>query len=201
MPKQILIGLTGFKQSGKDSTAEHLVKMFGFEQRAFAAKMKQAVANLFDITVEQVDEFKVQKTVGRYPIESEIPYAEVILEFETTQVSWTWREFLQRFGTEMARHTFGEHFWVNLLMCEPFYTHTVISDCRFINEMRAVKENGGQIVQVVRPGYESDGHASEDAPPSHLVDYVLHNDGDKGDLFLAVEKMLYDLYHIEPEVG
>lgn len=193
MPKPMLIGLTGYKQVGKDTTAEYLCKYYDFQRRAFADKLKEAVANLLGIPLEDVDSYKADGRfrVGIVRTDFFGGPALVLREF-------TWREFLQRFGTEMGRKTFHEDFWINLLFSRPFYKNTVISDCRFPNELRTVKEHGGKVVQIVRPGYEPDGHASELPPPDHLVDYVLPNDGDTIELFSRVEVMMTELFNIEP---
>jgi len=186
-----LIGINGFKGAGKDTVAGHLARMYGFTHYAFADKLKQAVANLFGITVDQVNEFKEI-------MKDDLPKGEVHLQImnETTW-AFDWREFLQRFGTEMGRNTFGSEFWVNLLMSKPFYGPVVISDARFQNEMIAIKNQGGKIVRIERPGCEAEEHVSEREPDFKLVDYTIKNDLDKIHLFLEVEKMLTELYGIE----
>jgi hypothetical protein len=186
-----VIGLCGYKGSGKDTVGGYLERMYGFERRAFATKMKEAVAALFDITVEQVDMYK--------GMESEIPLTEVILEHGTTQHSWTWREFMQRFGTEMGRNVFGPDFWVNLAMSTPMTRPTVFTDVRFANELRGIKAIGGKIVWIERAGYGSDGHASEQKPSLGQIDYVIHNNSDHVDLYELVEEMVGILYGMEPE--
>ena len=75
----------------------------------------------------------------------------------------TAREVLQFVGTDIFRRMY-EPVWVNLLMNKikmdsPLVA--VIADCRFDNEARAVKEEGGILVYLTRRPSE-DSHSSED---------------------------------------
>ena len=183
-----IVGMTGFKGSGKDTVAKHLVKMYGFERYAFADKMKEAIAALLGIPLEKVDEWKEPTLDG-------LPRAEVIVSvMNNTEYAFEWREFLQRFGTEMGRGVFGQDFWVNLLISRPWYTPVVVSDVRLRNEAIALKELGAAIVRIERPGYESDGHESEQMLPA---DYVLNNDSDRMQLYVRIDHMMQELYNMQ----
>jgi hypothetical protein len=75
----------------------------------------------------------------------------------------TAREVLQFVGTDIFRRMY-EPVWVNLLMNkikEDSPLVAVIADCRFDNEARAVKEEGGILVYLTRRPSE-DSHSSED---------------------------------------
>ena len=43
----MIIGLTGYKGSGKDTAASHLVEKYGFTRVAFADKLKKSAAACF----------------------------------------------------------------------------------------------------------------------------------------------------------
>jgi hypothetical protein len=156
----MLIGINGFKGAGKDTVGDILVKHYGFTKLSFAAKLKQSVAALFDIPLEDVDRYKNLD-------------ASVVVMGK----SMSFRVFLQRYGTESHREVFGDTFWVEQLLPIPHWSKKyVITDARFENELRAVREYDGYNVQVVRPGIEGDGHASEVAPHAKLIDYVITNE-------------------------
>jgi hypothetical protein len=53
----------------------------------------------------------------------------------------------------------------------------VITDVRYPNEAERVQALGGCVIEVTRPGLNSDGHASETPLPRELVDLVIENDG------------------------
>lgn len=183
----ILIGIHGRKQVGKDTIANYLVQEYDFQKIAFADKLEEAVANLFDIEVDRVDQLKDGGS---------IPLAEVILQVGSTEWSFSWREFLQRFGTEMGRNTFGENFWIRL-WDEQYRSgsgdYIVVPDVRFENEAIWISGAGGYIIEVTRPGYESDGHVSEAGIPEDLIDAWIDNNKDIGRLYDDVDQLMEDI--------
>jgi hypothetical protein len=184
----MLIGLSGCKGVGKDTVGRILVQEHGFTRIAFADKLKQAVANLFDISIEQVDEWKNHPGAD-YNVEVMIHYP------PDHEYAFTWRLFLQRFGTEMGRNTFGRHFWVD--QWKRAYDEAegdiVVTDVRFVNEVMEITIYEADIVEITRPGHEPDGHESEEPLPSKLIDYTIDNSGSLDDLRTAVGVMLDEL--------
>jgi hypothetical protein len=62
------------------------------------------------------------------------------------------RWILQWWGTEVCRNHFHDDIWIAALQSRLARRsdHTVISDVRFPNEIKAIKEQGGRIVWVQR---------------------------------------------------
>jgi hypothetical protein len=186
----MLIGLGGCKRVGKDTAAQWLIDEQGYTRLAFADKLKEAVASLFGISIEQVDHFK-QEGVH---VEIDLP---VTSDYINDKLVLSWREFLQRFGTEMGRNTFGQNFWIRqwsdsytaLWVMQPDEAQkVVVTDVRFENEAKEIKLQGGYIIEITRPGYNPDGHASEEPIPSILVDATVRNESNLEDFrtrFLA----------------
>jgi len=174
----MLVGFAGRKGAGKDTAASFLIEQ-GYTRIAFADKLKEAVSNLFGIELDLVD---AMKDYGRIDV--------IHRDLFTTEL--TGRIFLQRFGTEMGRNTFGQNFWVDqwhdtwtaLSVMEPdkFHTGVVVTDVRFTNEALAIHQAGGYIIDIARSGYEPDGHASEEPLPSNIIDAYILNDGSLDDL-------------------
>ena len=170
----MLIGLTGCKGAGKDTAASFLED---YHVMKFAGPLKSAVAALFDLkSVDDVDALKEYMAwiEIRHPLSSEA-------------INMSWRTFLQRFGTEMGRKTFGADFWVDqweiaytqLSVLDPdAFRHVAVTDTRFVNEALRIKNSGGYIIEIRRPGHEPDGHASEEPLPDDLVDATVLNDSD-----------------------
>nr|MBA3403980.1 hypothetical protein [Gemmatimonadaceae bacterium] len=53
-----------------------------------------------------------------------------------------------------CREVLGEYVWVNLALKAALnHDKVVIADCRFLNEAMAVKEAGGFLVKIDRPGH------------------------------------------------
>lgn len=194
----MLIGLTGNKGVGKDTVGQYLVDNYGFTRMGFADKLKEAVANLFNIKFEQVDHFKsvkVQCTVYE-DIETDDEFkAGGYYEWS----GYTWREFLQRFGTEMGRYTFGTNFWVDLwesqytalsVMKPDEFRRVVVTDVRFENEAARILSSSGFIAEVIRSGHSPDGHASEAGLDEDLIDDLIINNGTVEELYQSVDRLM-----------
>jgi hypothetical protein len=141
----MIIGVCGFIGSGKDTVADYLVNLHHFRRESFANTLKDAVAAVFgwDRTMlegrtkqarewrEQVDSWWAQR-LG-------IPHL-------------TPRWILQHWGTEVCRKNFHDDIWIASLenKLRSSTDDIVISDCRFPNEIAAIKAAGGRVVRVVR---------------------------------------------------
>jgi Deoxynucleotide monophosphate kinase len=187
----MIIGLTGLKGSGKDTIAAHLVKEYGYERRAFADPLKKSVANLFDIPFHEVDQMKNDETLkvqliraGNKPLHGTFP-----LPIR----SLTFREFLQRYGTEAHRDVpeFGDDIWIDLTLPVKGYYEgrdIVVSDVRFENEARRIRYLKGVVVEVARPALvNQDPHRSETERPE--PDYTIFNHHTIEELYTGVEVM------------
>jgi len=122
----------------------------------------------------------------------------------------TYREFLQKLGTEAMRDGLHTNVWVNALfadyrgpkMSEYNPSNWIITDMRFPNELEAVVERKGITVRVVRPhGYTNPHtgeykemplsyHTSETALDDAEFDYEITNDGSIDDLIEKVRQIL-----------
>ena len=184
----MLIGFTGLKGSGKDTAAQVLVKDFDFVRHAFADKLKEGVCRLFNISLEDLEWLKNQDHAW-------VQVSSGILDKHNSYSDNTFRVFLQRFGTEMAREAFGYNFWIEQWQRSYFELramghNVVVTDVRFENEATMLRSLQGVIVEITRPGLESDGHVSEDPLPRSLVDAQIANNGS----IEALSVDVYDLY-------
>lgn len=160
-----LIALTGFKGSGKTTIAECLTyTCTNVVRLSFADAVRAAAGEVFGLTRdEMVDQSLKEQRIERW--------------------SATPRELLQRLGMAM-RDNFTRDVWVKAL-AERVEDHhqqgrqVVIDDCRFPNEAEWVREMGGVVVGVKRPGVElDDDHASEVAMAENwqeMVDLDINN--------------------------
>jgi GTPase SAR1 family protein len=168
----MIIGFSGLAGSGKTTAANYFVEQ-GFRKDAYARVMKQVVSHLFSISIE--------KLLGDAEQKSQV------------DLFWglSYRQILQRFGTEACRHTFGEDFWEKVLWANHrnMAYNLVIDDVRFPNEAEAVLRRGGIMIEIIRPGVERMNHASEIPLPKSLLTYRLINDGSVEDLFNGLEKL------------
>lgn len=155
-----LIGLCGYARSGKDEVAKILSAERGFTRVAFADALRE-VAYL-------ADPHFLRPLVDAYGWEAAKKEPKV-------------REFLQDLGVAV-RTVLGPSTWVDVALHSP-HPYTVVSDVRFPNEAAAIRERGGQIWRVTRPGTGPvNAHESETALDSDVPDRVIRNTGTLDDL-------------------
>jgi hypothetical protein len=166
----MIIGVSGYARSGKDTVGMILAEQHGFERRAFADKLKQ-LALLIDPGVGSAF-----ITSGGWEKAKEISYV---------------REYLQTLGAS-ARNVIGEDVWVRALFNDiDENKNYVITDVRFINEAQAIQHAGGLIVRVNRPGVGAvNGHISEHQMDGYDFDAVIPNDGSIEDLASKLSSLL-----------
>ena len=104
----------------------------------------------------------------------------------------TFRSLMQLFGSEVGR-SLHPNTWCNTVM--QWYKDSdnwILSDTRFPNEAKAIKDRGGLLIKINRKGYENTGdHASETALDSYTeFDYVIENDSTIEDLIEKVKNIL-----------
>lgn len=170
----MLIGLCGFKGSGKDTVADYLVESFGFVKLQNADPIRRALAAMFNVDVATFTD------VSR----KELPQEEL--------KNLSPRFLQQTLGTEWGRSVDPDLWvWLTRRKMEEYASsgarQFVVSDVRFENEARMIKERGGVVWMVERPGVvRTDGHPSEKGLPPALIDLAIHNDGTKAMLYTKV---------------
>ena len=176
----ILIAATGRAGSGKDTFAKPLIEA-GFKRAAFADALKELTA------------FIANEPVGWY-------HDPDLKEMHSDALGMTRRSALQKVGSAM-RGVFGENIWCDRVMAEWIASgkpNTVITDCRYDNEARAVREAGGTVVSIVRPGEkllhgESAAHESEKGVNDDFVAIEVTNNGSINDLRYETHKIIWAL--------
>lgn len=141
----MIIGICGFIGSGKDTAADYLVNFHEFRRESFASTLKDAVAAVFGwdrILLEG------RTKAAREWREQVDPWWAERLDMPTLTPRWV----LQYWGTEVCRKGFHDDIWIASLenKLRNSTDSVVISDCRFPNEIRAIKNAGGMIVWIQR---------------------------------------------------
>jgi len=207
----MIIGVCGLIGAGKDTIADYLVNIHEFRRESFAGTLKDAVSAVFG-------------------------WDRVMLEGRT-RASRAWREepdawwserlgreitprwVLQHWGTEVCRRGFHDDVWIASLENKLRNTmdNVVISDCRFPNEITAIKSAGGAVIRVSR-GKDPDWfvaakqhfahrshlpadmpHASEWAWAGTEFDAVIDNNGSMDDLYKHVNDLVQDHLAARPD--
>lgn len=189
MPLPRLIGLAGFARSGKTTLAELLSD--SHTHMSFAEPIRDFTQRLFS-------DFFYDFILDR---DKEVPCA--------TLGGITPRQFMQKLGTEFGREMIHPDLWVARLigvvaahMDDPDGA-VVVSDVRFPNEAKAIRELGGKIVWITRDGCGPSGHASEEGLPPDLIDGYVSNDGTPADMLeslrLAVACMESEVSYLDKQ--
>lgn len=179
----MIIGISGYAGSGKDTVGKIIKDVYGdesWEIRKFAGKLKEITALILDIPIGFLEDPEYKETL----LGSEWDYEDEDGKLKTMKV----RDFLQKIGTEGLRKGLHPNVWVNALMAEyrpPKMSEYrpskwIITDVRFPNEAKAIKDRGGCVIRVNRPDLGPlNGHPSENALDDWSFDAVIDNDGDK----------------------
>jgi len=138
-----IVGIVGFKSVGKDTVADYLVQHYGFVKLSYASALKDVVSIVFGW--------------DRQMLEGDTPASRAWRE----QVDEYWnispRQGLQKVGTDLFRQHLDPSIWIKclhkkivaILQSNP-QARIVVTDCRFENEIRMIKEMQGTILHVRR---------------------------------------------------
>lgn len=170
-----IIGLTGLAGAGKDTVRAILEHDHGYIGFGFADPIRNMLRTLLSdngISETWMDE----RTLKERPIPG---------------LDKSYRELAQTLGTEWGRTHLGADFWLRIaeaymhdITNQTFAPlHFVVSDVRFQNEADWVRQRGGVIWHISRPGLRGvRDHISEQGAATIKPDRTLVNDGTIADL-------------------
>ncbi len=211
----LVVGVLGFKGSGKDTVGDYLVEKHGCERDSFANPLKDAVAAVFGWPRAMLEGDTSDSRAWR---EAPDIWWEKKLDWENhagSRISqrFTPRVALQWFGTEVFRSSFHDSVWIYSLENRLRRKEkVVITDCRFPNEVKVIRDLNGIVLRVKR-GPEPDwyptaigalnDHAGDKAAMDRLgihisewawltqsTDAILENDGSIEDLWDKVDCLI-----------
>lgn len=141
----MIIGICGLIGAGKDTAADYLVNLHHFRRESFANSLKDAVAQVFGWDRTMLEGRTKQAREWREQVD---PWWSQRLDMPQL----TPRYILQQWGTEVCRKNFHDDIWIASLENKLRHSQddVVITDCRFPNEIKAIKNAGGIVVRVVR---------------------------------------------------
>ena len=211
----MIIGICGFIGSGKDTIADYLVNLHHFRRESFANTLKDAVAQVFGWDRTMLEGRNKQAREWREQVD---PWWAARLKMPHLTPRWV----LQYWGTEVCRKAFHDDIWIAALenKLRNSEDDVVISDCRFPNEIKAIRKAGGMVIRVVR-GPEPEWydaavsanrgpnanvtwalsraklerlnvHASETSWVGTKFDHVLDNNGTLDHLYQQVKRLVQD---------
>ncbi len=141
----MIIGICGLIGAGKDTAADYLVNLHHFRRESFANSLKDAVAQVFGWDRTMLEGRTKQAREWREQVD---PWWSARLDMPNLTPRW----ILQYWGTDVCRRAFHDDIWIASLenKLRNSQDDVVISDCRFPNEILAIKRAGGIVVRVVR---------------------------------------------------
>jgi hypothetical protein len=202
----MIITVSGFIGSGKDTVSQYLQETYGFHQVSFAGTLKDAVSAVFGWDREMLEGRTTESRAWREQVDTwwaqrlDIPHL-------------TPRWILQYWGTEVCRRGFHDDIWIASLenRLRNSNENIVISDARFPNELATVRRLNGSSVRVMRgdnPSWyelavranggdqfaqaeiEGLAHSSEWAWVGYDFDFVVDNNLDLNWLYHQVDKIV-----------
>jgi hypothetical protein len=208
----MIVGVAGFIGSGKDTIADYLITFKGFKRMSYAGPLKDAVASIFGWDRDLLEGTTKYSREWRDTVD---PWWAERLDLPHL----TPRFVLQQWGTEVGRRAFHDDIWIASIenKLRTVKDDIVISDCRFPNELKSIKNAGGTTIRVMRgenppwydaacefsKGYYSAGymnarkvleehnvHASEYSSVGLKYDHYINNDGTIDDLHRKVDSII-----------
>lgn len=172
-----LIGVTGRAGAGKDAVS-NIIKTDlrpNYVVYGFAYPLKRACCDLFDWTLEQIEDREFKEAID-------------------PRWGFSPRVAMQRMGTEYGR-SLREDLWVRKALItfqSPDVEGMIVTDVRFENEADFIRKNNGLLIHIERPGtiISESTHASEKGVEFMEGDARIHNNGTLDDLARKVHTVV-----------
>lgn len=215
-----LIGLVGFAGSGKDTVASYLTQELDFNKISFAKALKDVLSAMFGWDRDMIEGATKESRLWRE--EPDIWWEENLNWSEhplsRLRARFTPRAAMQLVGTNLLRKEFCDGLW--LLRVKKYLedsqnnpnlisNNIVVTDCRFPNEIKLIREKGGSIIRVRRGdepswfGIAQDAMNDESYSRGASIEYMLETGihesewawtFDTPDFIIDNDKSLEDLY-------
>lgn len=182
-----LIGIySSVPHSGKSEIGKILIRQLGYVEHPFARPLKEHCIHLIQVVTGMSE-----KSARKYL------YSSKKEQIPGMPPGITGRVLMQKVGTDFGRNMLDRLIWLNAWKREVqtynkmFFV--VADDMRFEEEAGTIRNMGGQLWRVTRPGLpplETDDHESEGRLEHFDFDVEILNDGTINDLHVSVMNAL-----------
>ena len=186
-----VILIAGHKRSGKDFVADYIVSRSAgsVKKYSFTYPLKRLVCSIFDITMDELDEYKNRPNTYNLTMENDILYD---IDF---------RQILQRTGEHLKTFTYPEIHADKMLESIDKSDHNifVIPDHRYETEERIMRKHFNVINVLVVGGESNDTHSSEQIPKFGSQPFVIDNTEKSSAVFDELDLLIQAINaHREP---
>ena len=196
---RIVIALSGWKGSGKDTAADYLVSRHAFTKASFAAALKDKVASDYRIERDILDSDKKEMPLHQFPAIPSDPFSEKVhemLSHELRSGYWTPRALCILEGS-MKRAAYS-NYWIRTIAREIISNSSrnyVISDMRYQTEADTLKLliPDIQLIRVHRYKEIDTTEASERNLDDYPFNLYLYNDHTLEQLHTNIDILLENL--------
>lgn len=212
----MILGFAGKAATGKTTAAKHLAPLLDKECRIVPMAMllrdevesflrgigaEASVPLVYGSQADKVQVFYVdqQQALAHCPKWQHFIAEHRELQDRPGQTAVTVRRILQWWGTEYRR-TQDADYWTKawsrkIGQFDLKKVHVLIDDVRFMNELNVIREHGGLIVKIERPGFDgANNHASETSLDEYRGwDRIIVNDGTLAEFKQKVETLARSL--------
>ena len=199
----MIIGLVGFKQSGKSTAAKYLEEKYGFVRHNFKdaliAELKQNFPDLLNAIANTTQEY--------IKPEDRVDITDLLFEMKPPLI----RTLMQNYGTDVRRKD-NPHYWTTAWMMgvakhfEEEEYNIVVDDVRFMNEANTIRSFGSllsvpyeqKIIRIMREDITTGGdHQSETEQLAIEADHTIQTaPGDFQGLYKALDDIMQKWKHL-----
>lgn len=203
----MIFGLSAPANSGKDVVANYIVDKYGFTKIAFADKIKRILQDLYQLSDEQL--WGESKNRSIFDTRYKTPDGSYLTArlgsqafgdcgrslYEKTWVKATIDDVIKLHDHYFWDYKYSKGVYKNIW--SPNKKNIIITDCRYINEMNAIKDIGGKVLRIKRlnSGLKdiSGKHSSEVNQVQVLdsyFDHILINNSSLVDLYKKIDEFM-----------
>lgn len=144
-----VITVSGQARFGKDVVSDYIAYKINYKRIAFASNVKKIFCETFDVDMEFIEKWKV---ISEPPPGFDMPV----------------RQALQFIGDGFRK--IKSDIWIDLIFRKN-PTKVIVSDGRYINELKRTHDNNGINILLWRPGFENNDPNQSESQIKSIIDW------------------------------